>query len=265
MSGKTIVYSTNVVAFAGQFGTAIALTVLVLTDTLALRIPLTQTYLLYDDAGKAASQTLAVGSLNPTWLLVAMCALTALHHGLVLIPQVFRVYYDIAVAGFNVFAWIEYAFTSSLMTLVLLLLTGVSELSTAIPLASLLGFTNLLGGFLPEMIDYVTRRRLPKWLVLWTPFGLTGLLSQMPWVTIVVYFAVSAVRSDVAVPLWLWFSFAGTYFNFNSFAFIFLGQHLEPEFALRRKWIWPASYAGASLFSKLYLTWFFAGGILSRS
>lgn len=265
MSGKTIVYVANAVACAAQLGTAVALVVLALVGTLSLRVPLTQQFLRYDAAGATTTETLSVGSLNPTWLLVAMCALTALNHGLVLLPPVFRVYYALGVQGFHAFSWVEYAFTSSLMALVLLLLTGVSELSTAIPLASMLGFTNLLGGLLPEMIDYLTRRRLPKWLVIWTPFALAGLLSMMPWVTISSYFAVSAVRSDVAVPLWLWFSFAGTFFNFNAFAFVFAGQHLEPEFALRRRWIWMLSYVSLSLFSKLYLTWFFAGGILSRS
>jgi hypothetical protein len=265
MRGQTIVYVANAVALVAQFGSAIALAVLALVGTLSLRLPLTQSYLRYDPDGATAAETLDAGALNPTWLLVAMCVLTGLNHGLVLIPPVFRVYFRLGEAGFNVFSWVEYTFTSSLMALVLLLLTGVSELSTAIPLASLLGFTNLLGGLLPEMLDYLTARRLPKWIVFWLPAGITGALSLLPWVTIVAYFVASALRSDVAVPLWLWFSFAGTFFNFNAFAFVFVAQHLDLAFARRYRWIWMLNYTLLSLFSKLYLTWFFAGGILSRS
>lgn len=265
MRGEIIVYVANAVAFAAQLGSAVALSVLAVVGTLSLRLPLTQSYLLYDADGKTTPDVLDAGSLNPTWLLVAMCALTALNHGVVLIPPVFRVYYRLGEAGFNVFSWVEYALTSSLMALVLLLLTGVSELAVAIPLASFLGFTNLLGGLLPEMLDYLTRRRLPKWIVFWLPAGITTLLSLMPWVTIVVYFVVSALRSDVAVPLWLWFSFAGTFFNFNAFGFVFVAQHLDLAFARTIRWIWMLQYTLLGLFSKLYLTWFFAGGILGRS
>lgn len=265
MRGQVIVYVSNAVAFLGQIGTVIALTTLVLVGTLSLRLPLTQSYPLYSEDGTTTQQIVSIGTINPTWLLVAMCALTALNHLAVLIPPVFRVYYELGSAGLHVFSWIEYAATSSLMTLVLLLLTGVSELASAIPLAAFLGFTNLLGGLLPELSLFVLGRRAPRWLVLWLPFALTGLLSLMPWIPIVTAFAVSAGASDVQVPLWLWFSFAGTFFNFNAFAFVFLGQHLELKFARRSPWIWMLSYTSLSLFSKLYLTWFFAGGILSRS
>lgn len=265
MRGQTVVYVANAVACVLHLGSAVALAVLALLGTLSLRVPLTQSYLLYDADGKTTPDVLSAGSLNPTWLLVAMCALTALNHGIVLIPRVFRVYYRLGEADFNAFLWVEYALTSSLMTLVLLLLSGVSELAVAIPLASFLGFTNLLGGLLPEMLDYLTNRRLPKWIVFWLPAAITTLLSLMPWVTIVVSFVVSALRSDVTVPIWLWFSFAGTFFNFNAFGFVFISQHLDLKFARKRRWIYMIFWIMLGLTSKLNLTWFFAGGILARS
>lgn len=269
MRGQRIVYITNAVAFVGQAGTAIALLVLILTGRLSLQIPLVQESQQYFDDGSVVPISFDLGGLNPTWLLVAMCALTAANHALILVPPLFRVYYNLGRQGLHLFSWIEYSLTATLMLLVLLLLSGVRQLALAIAVASMIGFVNLLGGLVPQAIDWYTERVLPRPLVIWLPFAITTLLSLVPWAVILPYFWVGVVQSDAAVPIWLWFSFIGTFFNFNAFGFVFAGEYLSENskwrWLRRNRWVWLFSYASLSLFSKLYLTWFFAGGILVRS
>ena len=269
MQAKTLVYLTNAVAFVGQLGTAIALLVLVLTDKLALRVPLVQESQKFLEDGTILPLSFSIGALNPTWLLIAMCLITALNHGVILVPPMFRIYYRLGLRGFHPFSWIEYSLTSSLMLLVLLLLSGISQLALAIAVASMIGFVNLLGGLVPQAFDYYTERAHPAWFVIWLPFSFATLLSLVPWAVILPYFWVGVANSEAAVPIWLWFSFIGTFFNFNAFGFVFAGQYI----AERSRWkilrrnpsVWMLSYASLSLFSKLYLTWFFASGILVRS
>ena len=264
-TGVWVVYTINVIAFLGQLGSALALAILAATGTLSLSIELSESYLFYDDDGFVFKENFSLFAINPTWLLVVMCSITASKHALVLIPRIFRIYYRFGERAFNLFSWIEYSVTASIMTFVLLLLTGVTEPSKAIPIASMLGFTNLLGGLVPEFLDYFTHQSLPKFAVIWIPFVITACLSLGPWIPITTAVIISVSQSSAGLPIWLWLAFAGTFVNFNVFGIIFLVQHLEPAFVRKNPWLPTAFFDSSSLFSKLWLTWFFAGGILSRS
>ena len=267
--GKPLVRAANAFAMLAQLLTVAALVVLIGVGRLSLRIPLDQRYIIFDEDMNTTKDTAEFANLTIAWVLFAMCTLTAISHGLTILPGIFDTYYSLGVAGFNAFVWVEYSLTSTLMTLVLLMLTGVTELSSALPLAAFLGFTNLLGGLVPEYAQYSSTLRKPTFHTTWLPFVISGPMSLMPWITILAYFWVSVVVSDAAVPLWLWFSFIGTFFQFNSFGFVFLAQRITEtngaKWVKRMPYVWMIAYAGLSLSSKMFLTWFFIGGVLTRS
>lgn len=267
--GKPLVRAANAFAMLAQLLTVAALVVLIGVGRLSLRIPLDQRYIIFDEDMNTTKDTAHLANLPVAWVLFAMCTLTAISHGISILPGIFDTYYALGEAGFNAFVWVEYSLTSTLMALVLLLLTGVSELSSALPLAAFLGFTNLLGGLVPEYIQYCTPQRRPSFQTTWLPFVICGLMSLMPWVTILAYFWSSVVASSASVPLWLWFSFIGTFFQFNSFGFVFFAQRVTEtngtKWAKNKPYVWMIAYAALSLSSKMFLTWFFIGGVLTRS
>ena len=113
--------------------------------------------------------------------------------------------------GINPIRWWEYAFSSSLMLVVLLMLGGLIELSTVVFIFTLNFIMNLMG-LMMEKYNQLTSKTS------WLPFNIGVLAGIVPWIMGGLYFWVSTNNIADSIPVYAQFGFLLTFLFFNSFA-----------------------------------------------
>lgn len=156
--------------------------------------------------------------------------------------------------GMNLFRWMEYSITSSLMIVVIAMLCGVYDLSSLILLFSL-NACMILFGWLMEIHNQTTKKTD------WTSFIFGCFAGIVPWIVMGLYFYnaigsnASSVPSFVYAIFWLLFVF------FNIFAINMVLQYKKVG-----KWkdylFGEYTYITLSLVAKALLAWQVWGGTL---
>jgi hypothetical protein len=113
--------------------------------------------------------------------------------------------------GINPARWWEYAFSSSLMLVVLLMLGGLIELSSVVFIFFLNFIMNLMG-LMMEKYNQLTEKTS------WLPFNIGVLAGIVPWILGGLYFWVSTNNIADSIPVYAQFGFLLTFLFFNSFA-----------------------------------------------
>ena len=113
--------------------------------------------------------------------------------------------------GINPARWWEYAFSSSLMLVVLLMLGGLIELSSVVFIFFLNFIMNLMG-LMMEKYNQLTEKTS------WLPFNIGVLAGIVPWIMGGLYFWVSTNNIADSIPVYAQFGFLLTFLFFNSFA-----------------------------------------------
>ncbi|MDA2963479.1 MAG: heliorhodopsin HeR [Actinomycetota bacterium] len=156
--------------------------------------------------------------------------------------------------GINPARWWEYAISSSLMLVVLLMLGGLIELSSIVFIFALNFIMNLMG-LMMEKHNQLTQRTS------WLAFNIGILAGIVPWIMGGLYFWVSTSNIDDAIPGYARFGFLLTFLFFNSFAINMWLQYKKigkwREYAYGEK-----SYIVLSLVSKSALGWVIVLGTL---
>ena len=279
-NGQFIVRVANVIALLLQLVSAGLLLGFYLNGNIDYQFPMKQEYLEFTETESGnffvLQKETSAGKSSPAVALIVMCLITALFsHGLTLIPPVFKVYYRLAVRGLNLFNWLEYSVTASIMMYVLLLLNGVSDFVLLIAVCTLIGYCQLLGGLVPELMVYYGVGKtpgVPRWAYIWVPYIITFTMILVPWIVFFVYYGVAIQNRPPGAegpPWWLNVAFASTFFTFNLFGLWFFVQRYverseKPAFLYKRPYAFILGYVVLSMMAKLPLTWFIAGGIFSR-
>jgi hypothetical protein len=156
--------------------------------------------------------------------------------------------------GINPVRWWEYAFSSSLMLVVLLMLGGLIELSTVVFVFTLNFIMNLMG-LMMERHNQLTQETN------WLAFNIGVLAGIVPWIMGALYFWVSTSNIADAIPVYAQFGFLLTFLFFNSFAINMWLQYKKVG-----KWKVYAygekAYIVLSLVSKSALGWIIVLGTL---
>jgi hypothetical protein len=156
--------------------------------------------------------------------------------------------------GINPIRWWEYAFSSSLMLVVLLMLGGLIELSTVVFVFTLNFIMNLMG-LVMERYNQLTQETN------WLPFNIGVLAGIVPWIMGGLYFWVSINNIADSVPGYAQFGFLLTFLFFNSFAINMWLQYKKVG-----KWssyvYGEKAYIVLSLVSKSALGWIIVLGTL---
>lgn len=157
--------------------------------------------------------------------------------------------------GVNVFRWVEYALSSSLLIVLLAILFGVRDIQT-LTLIFIANATMNLLGLEMEMsnINTTKTRFLPYWI--------GWLIGLAPWVAILMYLFFS--NNLDLVPWYAWAAIGGYFLFFNSFAFNMwfqykkTGPYQEYIFG-ERVYIW------LSLIAKSVIAWIVFTGAIQTS
>jgi hypothetical protein len=156
--------------------------------------------------------------------------------------------------GINPVRWWEYAFSSSLMLVVLMMLGGLIELSSVVFIFTLNFIMNLMGLVMEKYNQLTTQTN-------WLPFNIGVLAGIVPWIMGGLYFWVSTNNIADSIPVYAQFGFLLTFLFFNSFAINMWLQYKKigkwKDYAYGEK-----SYIVLSLVSKSALGWIIVLGTL---
>lgn len=181
-------------------------------------------------------------------------ALSAAAHLLISSPSYVRRYEQNIEKGINPLRWWEYAISSSLMLVVLLMLGGLIELSSVVFIFTLNFIMNLMG-LMMEKYNQLTQTTS------WLPFNIGVLAGIVPWIMGGLYFWVSTNNIADSIPVYAQFGFLLTFLFFNSFAINMWLQYKKVG-----KWKVYAygekAYIVLSLVSKSALGWIIVLGTL---
>ena len=190
-----------------------------------------------------------VAFIGPMFLL-----LSAFAHLLISSPMYVRRYEQNIAKGINPARWWEYAVSSSLMLVVLLMFGGLIELSTVVFVFTLNFIMNLMGLVMEKYNQLTTTTS-------WLPFNIGVLAGIVPWILGGLYFVVSTNNIADAIPVYAQFGFLLTFLFFNSFAI-----NMWLQYKKIGKWkdyvYGEKAYITLSLVSKSALGWIIVLGTM---
>jgi hypothetical protein len=191
-----------------------------------------------------------IALIGPIFLFIS-----AIAHLFISSPYYIGRYEQNIAQGINPARWWEYALSSSLMLVVLLMLGGLIELSSIIFIFTLNFIMNLMG-LMMEKYNQLTDK------VNWLAFNIGVLAGIVPWIMGGLYFWVSTSNIADSIPVYARFGFLLTFLFFNSFAINMWLQYKKigkwKNYAYGEK-----SYIVLSLVSKSALGWIIVLGTLS--
>ena len=226
-----------------------------------------QAYLFTDtfDLESKRPLTNIVGSFEAGWLIVPMAFLTSLSHVVqaVLIGQSMDPRNTLASRfvenlkkGINAIRWVEYSVTASLMTSVIFLLCG----GTNVYLFFLLGIACNMAlqwqGFQFELL--MDRER---WLERCSPMIAGFIIFTAQWAVLWTMFALT-VHQNEGVPWFVWTSFIGLQTTFLVFPAIQIGRYYK-WWVFKTWYGYEFSMNFASNLSKLLLDWTLAIAVIT--
>ena len=195
---------------AGCLHLASLVAILLLSNEAAL--PVRATYLTEAPGTGNFSDPVNLFDLNIGYMVAAFMALSAFFHFFVSSPKVFAKYSAGLTNHINMYRWIEYSLSSSIMIVVILQLNGVADY---IALLGVFGVNvcMILFGWLQER--YTTPGdgdMLPFW------FGCIA--GAVPWIAIAINVASPKGPADTTVPGFVYGIVISLFVLFNSFALV---------------------------------------------
>lgn len=185
----------------------------------------------------------------PFGILVAVfLLLSALAHAIISIPKrTNEIYNKDLQKGINKFRWYEYAFSSSIMIVLIATLFGVYDIASLI-LIFVTNFLMNIFGLYQEILNSGKDKKDVKW----GPFIFGSIAGLTPWVVIILY--MTGTGNYDMVPWFVW-AIVGTYFvAFNTFPINMILQYKSIG-----KWkdylYGERTYIVLSLVAKTILAW----------
>lgn len=121
------------------------------------------------------------------------------------------------VRGMNVFRWVEYSLSASIMLVAISLLVGIYDAMSLLMIFSLAAIMNLLG-LVMEIHNQTTKKTN------WISYSLGCLAGIIPWVVIAFYLWLGADNGSSA-PTFVYWIFVSIFIFFNCFAINMLLQY----------------------------------------
>jgi hypothetical protein len=252
--GLTISRLRTYNAVMGGFHLFQAVLMIILSNDLSL--PVTSSFLKYfADIDKLKPVTQTIYNLRIGYALAAFLFLSALAHFLISSPCIYSWYVRNLKKHINYARWFEYAFSSSLMIVIIAMLSGIYDIVGLLGLFTITALMNFCG-LLMEQQKWETGK------INWTPYYIGCAAGIVPWIGIAIYFFGSA--STGQMPLFVYFIMVSIFILFFSFALNMLFQY--------KKWgpwrdhlFGERVYILLSLVAKSALAWQIFFGTLTRS
>jgi hypothetical protein len=204
-------------ALMGFLHLAQAVFIIILSNDFTL--PITTSFLTFiPEMGKLWPVTDTVVNL-PLGLMVAVFLLiSAVAHFTIASPLAFGWYVNNLKKGINYARWYEYAFSASLMIVLIGMLCGVYDLAALLLAFTLTAVMNLCG-LMMEVHNQVTKKTN------WTSYVIGCIAGIMPWVAIAIYFFGSLSTAEGSVPPFVYFVLPTLFVFFFSFALNMIFQY----------------------------------------
>jgi hypothetical protein len=218
-------------------------------------LPIQTSLLSFNTATSALeSVTETVVDLPFGYMVALFLLMSAVAHFTVSAPKVFGWYTNNLGKGINYARWIEYAFSASLMIVLISMLCGIYDLAALIMAFALTGVMNLCG-MIMEVHNQITQKT--NWLA-YTVGCIAGII---PWIAIGIYFFGSLAKSSDSVPTFVYFIVPTLFVFFFSFALNMVLQYRKvgrwKDYLFGEK-----VYILLSLVAKSALAWQVFGGTL---
>jgi len=174
--------------------------------------------------------------------------LSAFFHLLVALPKINAIYNRNLANHINIFRWIEYSFSSSIMIVIIAMLVGIYDIATLIALIGV-NASMILFGWTMELHNQSTTKTN------WTSFYFGCIAGIIPWIVIAIYLFGAPDKA----PDFVYWIYLSIFIFFNCFA---INQVLQYEKV--GKWsdylYGERAYILLSLVAKSLLAWqVFAG------
>lgn len=180
--------------------------------------------------------------------------ISALFHFIVASPQYFPRYSASLLKKRNIFRWVEYSISSSVMIVLIAQLTGVSDFAALLAIFAI-NASMILFGWLQE--KYTTPGDGQ-----WLPFIFGCIAGVVPWIIVVINVIAPKSPSDAKPPAFVYGIIVSLFIFFNCFAIVQLKQYRA-----RGKWSdylrGEKAYIILSLLAKSALAWQIFGGTLA--
>lgn len=186
------------------------------------------------------------------WGVAIFLFMSATAHFVIALPGVFPWYRRNLGREQNPARWIEYAFSASLMVVLIAMLTGIADIAALIAIAGV-NASMILFGWLMERYESPGR---PNWMAYW--FGVIA--GAFPWIVIGIY--LFSPTTDASPPGFVYAIFFTIFLFFNTFSINMVLQY-------RKVGPWKdylfgeSAYVLLSLVAKSALAWQVFGGTLA--
>jgi hypothetical protein len=178
--------------FMGFLHLVQGLLIILLTNNFT--VPITTSFLTFNPSmGKLWPETNVLVNLPFGIMVAVFLFISAVAHFTVSSPGVFGWYVNNLKRGINYARWYEYAFSASLMIVLIAMLCGVYDLGALIMAFALTGVMNLCG-LVMEVHNQTTKKTN------WTSYIVGCIAGIAPWVAIAIYFFGSLAQAGGGVP-----------------------------------------------------------------
>jgi hypothetical protein len=239
--------------FMGFLHLAQAIVIFILSNDFSL--PITTSFLsLIPETGKLWPVTDTVINLPLGPMVAVFLLLSAVAHFTIASPGVFGWYVNNLNKGINYARWYEYAFSASLMIVLIGMLCGIYDLAALLMAFVLTGVMNLCG-LMMEVHNQTTQKTN------WTAYVIGCIAGIVPWIAIAVYFFGSLATAEGSVPTFVYFILPTLFVFFFSFALNMVLQY--KKIGPWRDYLFgERMYVLLSLVAKSALAWQVFGGTL---
>ncbi|MBS3788027.1 heliorhodopsin HeR [Candidatus Bipolaricaulota bacterium] len=215
-------------------------------------LPISTLYLKFNVEATSLTQNLqTIGNIRLGPLVAAFLFISSFAHFFVSTIG-FSIYKDDLKKGLNRARWYEYAFSASVMIVVISMLVGVYDLSSLI-LIFFLNASMILFGMVQELYT------APGKDTDWRPFIWGSIMGLIPWVVIALYLFGTESTAGTSVPGFVYGIFASIFVFFNVFAINMILQYKKVG-PWKNYLFGEKVYIFLSLFAKSALAWqVFAG------
>ncbi|MEI7578884.1 MAG: heliorhodopsin HeR [bacterium] len=225
---------------------------LVLTLSNSFKLPINSSFVQYNIVTNRLMPVLNKVAELPIGPMVALFLfLSATAHFILCLPAIYPWYTRNLEKGINYARWYEYAFSASLMIILIALLVGIYDLGALILMFGLNAMMILLG-LMMELHNQTTKKTN------WTSYIFSCIAGIIPWIVIALYLF-NAGDADHKAPTFVYWIFFTIFLFFNSFA---INMYLQYKKVGKWKdYLWGEKmYILLSLIAKSALAWqVFAG------
>lgn len=208
-------------------------------------LPVTATYMT-GPPGSSFADPVLLFSNNVSYTIAIFFGLSAFFHFLVVSKRFFPRYTTGLRQGQNIFRWVEYSLSSSVMILLIAQLNGISDYAALLAIAGV-NVSMILFGWLQEKFTTPGDGQ-------WLPFIFGCIAGAIPWVIFTIQLLTPGSASDISAPGFVYAIVFSLFIFFNCFALV---QYLQ--YRAKGKWAnylrGEKSYIALSFVAKSLLAW----------